>query len=45
MPAVQQGAEAMCQVINPLIKAEDTTARGIPLDRACMWHDIIARQS
>lgn len=45
MPAVQQDAEAMCQVINPLIEAGDTTARGTPLDSECMWHDVIARPS
>ena len=44
-PAVQQDAEAMCQVINPLIEAGDTTARGTPLNSARMWHDGIARPS
>ena len=44
-PAVQQDAEAMCQVINPLIEAGDTTVRGTPLNRTRMWHDVIARPS
>jgi hypothetical protein len=44
-PAVQQDAEAMCRVINPLNEAGDTTAHGTPLDSARMWHDVIARPS
>ena len=41
-PAVQQDTEAMCQVINPLIEAGNSTARGTLFDSSRMWHDVIA---
>ena len=41
-PAVQQDTEAMCQVINPLIEAGNSTARSTMFDSSRMWHDVIA---
>ena len=41
-PAVQQDTEAMCQVINPLIEAGNSTARSTLFDSSRMWHDVIA---
>jgi GNAT superfamily N-acetyltransferase len=44
-PAVQEDAEAMCQVINPLIEEGNSTARSWPLDSTRMFRDVIATPS
>ena len=44
-PAVQEDAEAMCQVINPLIEEGNSTARSWPLDSTRMLRDVIATPS
>ena len=42
---MQEDAEAMCQVINPLIEEGNSTARSWPLDSTRMLRDVIAKPS